>query len=106
MNLYKTLSAAYYVGMLMLVTGIIFKLNDIPYATIILTIGIVPFLGIRLFNLIKGKPENRRLHAILVVSSLFLAAAIASIYFNRSYWVIGVVITAMLDMYVSLRKYV
>ena len=105
MNIYKTLSIAYYIGMISVLVGVLFQLNDIPYAFILLAIGIVPFLGIRLFNFIKGKPENRRLHGILVVSALFLVAAITAIYLHRNYWIIGVLITATLDLYVSFRKY-
>lgn len=105
MNIYKTLSIAYYIGMAALVTGILFQLNDVPYSFILLFTGIVPFLGVRVFNFAKGKAENRRLHGILMVSALFLTAAISAIYFNRSYWIIGILITATLDLYVSFRKY-
>ncbi|TLX76141.1 hypothetical protein E9993_07980 [Labilibacter sediminis] len=105
MNIYKKLSIAYYIGMILLLVGILFQLNDIPYAIILLIAGIIPLLGIRLFNFIKGKPENKRLHGILVMSALFLVGAIIAVYFNRSYWIIGVLITATLDIYVSLRKF-
>ncbi|MGQ1786553.1 MULTISPECIES: hypothetical protein [unclassified Saccharicrinis] len=104
MNIYKTLSLAYYIGMILVLAGILFQLNDIPYAFICLVSGIVPLLGVRLFNYLKGKPENKRLHGIMVVSALFLVVAAALIFLHRNYWMIAVLITATLDLYVSFRK--
>ncbi len=106
MNIYKLLSYAYYLGMLSLLSGIFLKLNDSESAIIFLVCGYIPFLGVRLFNFLKGKEINRRLNAILTVSALFLGVAIAAVFFNRSYWIIGILITAALDFYVSFRKYV
>ncbi len=103
--MYKALSAAYYIGMILILGGILLQLNDIPYAFIFLAIGLIPFLGVRLFNFINAKPENKRLNAIMVVSALFFTAAVIAIYYNRSYWIIGVLLTATLDLYVSFRKY-
>ncbi|SMO65372.1 hypothetical protein SAMN06265379_10496 [Saccharicrinis carchari] len=103
--MYKALSAAYFIGMILVLAGILFQLNDIPYALVCLIIGLIPILGGRLFNFIKGKAENKRLHAIMLFSALFLTAAVVAIYFNRSYWIIAVLITATLDLYVSFRKY-
>jgi len=106
MNIYKLLSYAYYIGMLALVLGIFLKLNDSPLALTFLIIGFIPFFGVRLFNYLKGKEINKRLNGILTISALFLGASIIAILFNRTYWIIGVVITAVLDFYVSFRKYV
>ncbi len=106
MNIYKSLSYAYYLGMLCLIIGIFLKLNNSDVALPLLILGYVPFLGIRLFNFLKGKQSNKRINGILTVSALFLGAGILAITFNRSYWIIGIVITAVLDLYVSLRKYV
>lgn len=103
--MYKALSAAYYIGMILIFGGILLQLNDIPYAFILLIIGLIPFLGVRLFNFIYAKSENKRLNGIMVVSALFLTAAVVAIYYNRSYWIIGVLLTATLDLYVSFRKY-
>ncbi len=105
MNTYKLLSIAYYIGMILALAGILFQLNDIPYALPILVAGIIPLLGVRLFNYLKGKPENKRLHGVMVISALFLAAAAVAIFFGRSYWTIGVLLTATLDLYVSFRKF-
>ena len=104
MNIYKTLSIAYYMGMISVLAGILFQLNDIPYALICLIVGIIPLLGVRLFNYLKGKPENKRLHGIMVVSALFLVVAATLIFMHRNYWIIAVLITATLDLYVSFRK--
>ncbi|MCW3805033.1 hypothetical protein [Plebeiibacterium marinum] len=105
MNLYKTLSFTYYLGMAGIILGVFLKLNDSSLALPFLIGGFIPFMGIRLFNLLNAKEDRRRLHAILTVSALFLAAAIVAIYFQRSYWIIGILLTATLDFYVSFRKY-
>ncbi len=106
MNIYKLLSYAYYLGMLCLILGIFLKLNDSTLAPTFLIAGYIPFLGVRLFNFLKGKEINKRLNAILTVSALFLGASIVAILFDRSYWIIGIIITAVLDFYVSFRKYI
>jgi len=101
----KVLSVAYYIGMILIVAGILFELNDLPYAFMCLVAGLVPFLAARLYNFTKGKPENKRLHGILVVSALFLVVTAALIIMHRNYWIITVLTTAALDLYVSLRKF-
>ncbi|WP_075601900.1 hypothetical protein [Saccharicrinis aurantiacus] len=105
MNLIKTLTISYYIGMALIVIGILFQLNDVEYAAYILALGLIPFLGVRLYNMLNGKFENRRLHSILVVSALALLAATIGIFLNKGYWIIGVLITATLDLYVSFRKF-
>lgn len=105
MNLTKTLSISYYIGMALIIFGILFQLNNLDYAFYFLALGLVPFLGVRLYNMFNGKFENRRLHSILVVSALALSAACVGVFFNKSYWIIGVLITATLDLYVSFRKF-
>ena len=100
----KVLSIAYYIGMILVLAGILFQLNGMPYALECLVVGLVPLLGVRLFNYIKGKPENKRLHGIMVVSALFLVVAAVLIFMHRSYWVIPVFIMGTLDLYVSFRK--
>ena len=102
--MYKVLSIAYYIGMILVLAGILFQLNDISYALICLVVGLVPLLGVRLFNYIKGKTENKRLNGIMVISALFLTASAIAIFYNRNYWILGVLITATLDLYVSFRK--
>lgn len=99
------LSISYYIGMILVLVGILFQLNNLPYGFIFLIIGIIPLLGVRLFNYFKGKPENKRLHGIMVISVLFLALTTTAILYNKSYWIIGILITATLDLYVSLRKF-
>ncbi len=105
MNILKILSLSYYLGMILLIAGILLQLNNVNYGLYLLVAGIIPFLGIRLFNLINGKPENKRLNGIMVASALFLTATIAAIVLNKNYWIIGILITAVLDLYVSFRKY-
>ncbi len=105
MNKLKVLSISYYIGMALILLGILFKLNDVSIAFYLLAVGLVPFLIVRIYNMLNGRFENRRLHSILVVSALFLVLAAVGIYFNKTYWIIGVMVTAALDLYVSFRKF-
>ncbi|GAF03578.1 hypothetical protein [Saccharicrinis fermentans] len=105
MDIHKTLSIIYYIGMGLILAGIFFQLNDLPYACFFMGSGAIALLAIRLFNFLKGKPENKRLHGIMVVSALFFVGAGALMLMQRNYWIIGVFIAAMLDLYVSLRKF-
>ena len=105
MNIHKTLSIIYYIGMVLILAGIFFQLNDIANAWVFMGAGAFSLLTIRLSNFLKGKPENKRLHGILVISALFFVGAAILIVMQRSYWIIGIFIAAMLDLYVSLRKF-
>ncbi len=105
MNKLKILSISYYIGMVLILLGILLKLNDVAIAFYLIAVGLIPFLTVRIFNMVNGKFENRRLHSILVVSALFLVMAAVGIYLNKTYWIIGVMVTAALDLYVSFRKF-
>ncbi len=104
MNLYKFLSGLYYAGLILVFAGLIMLLTNNPGAFWIYTAGVMPVLGIRLFNLVVSRPDTRRINAILVISALFLAAVSAAIWFNRSYWIIFIAVAAILDGYASFRR--
>ncbi len=102
--MYKALSIIYYLGMALLFIGIILLLTDSKGALIVYSIGAIPIVGIRLFNRIVAKPERHRINTILFVSSLFLIAAGVAKYYDERHWVVFILITAVLDFYVSFRK--
>ena len=102
--MYKILSITYYIGMALLFAGIIMMMTDISGNLIVFSIGTIPIVGIRLFNRIVAKPERQRINTILFISSLFLVAAAAAFYYNEKYWVVFILITAVLDFYVSFRR--
>ncbi|TAJ09410.1 hypothetical protein DMA11_20090 [Marinilabiliaceae bacterium JC017] len=104
MNVYKFLSGLYYAGMAILLVGIVMYLAELESAFYVFAAGTIPIIGIRAYNLIVGKPENRRIFMILFVSSLFMGAAAAAIFMHKSYWIIGILIAAMLDFYASFRR--
>jgi len=100
----KTLSTLYYLGMAFLFIGIVMLLTDIYGGLIIYSIGAIPIVSIRIFNRVVCKPDKRRINSILVFSSLFLIATGVAKYYQESYWVVFILITAVLDFYVSFRK--
>ncbi|GAO28148.1 hypothetical protein [Geofilum rubicundum] len=101
----KVLSTSYYLGMVVLLTGIILHLAELEYAFWIYLIGLIPVFGVRAFNLIVGKPENFRKNVILVLSAFALTMAGGAMFYERTYWVIFIAISAVLDMYISFRKF-
>lgn len=101
----KILTTIYYLGMVILLTGIILHLAELKQAFWVYLIGFIPVFSIRAFNLVVGQPENFRKNVILIVSALALAAAGGAIFYDRTYWVIFIAISAVLDMYISFRKF-
>ena len=102
--LYKSLSILYYAGMALLFIGIVMLLTDIYGGLIVYLIGAVPIVSIRIFNRSVCKPERERINTILVFSSLFLIAAGVAKFYHESYWIVFILITAVLDFYVSFRR--
>ncbi len=102
--LYKSLSIIYYVGMAFLFIGIVMLLTDIYGGLIVYSIGAIPIVSIRIFNRVVCKPERERINTILVISSLFLIAAGVAKFYQESYWIVFILITAVLDFYVSFRR--
>ena len=102
--MYKFFSIAYYVGMILLFIGIVMLLTDIKGGLILFSAGALPIVGVRIFNRSVCKPERRRINTILVISSLFLLAAGVAKFYHKEYWIVFILITAVLDFYVSFRK--
>jgi hypothetical protein len=101
----KILTTLYYQGMVILLTGIIMHISELTYAFWIYFVGLIPVVGIRAFNLVIGKPDNFRKNVILGLSALALVAAGAAMLYGRTYWVIFIAISAVLDLYISFRKF-
>lgn len=105
MGLYRFLSGLYYAGLILILAGIIMHLSNRPEAPWVFAIGLIPVLGIRIYNFIIAPLHRKRINGILMTSAVFLTAAVVAIYFNRSYWIIFIAISAVLDGYVSFRKF-
>ncbi|SFF09870.1 hypothetical protein [Thermophagus xiamenensis] len=104
MNKYRLLSILYYAGMLLIFCGIVMQMTNLPAALGVYAAGLIPFTGIRIYNFSVSISPRKRINAILLVSALSLIAAGVAIYFHRSYWIIFIAITAILDGYASFRK--
>jgi len=105
MNIYKLLSAVYYIGMALIFLGILMHVSSISNTVYVFSAGALFIIGIRAYNQIAGKPENRRVHTILLYSSLFLAPAAWAMYTGRTYWIVFIILTAVLDSYASFRRF-
>lgn len=105
MELNKILSISYYAGMVLLFAGIVMHLSLHPLALWVYAAGLLPIVGIRIYNRLVGKPENRRKHTILVVSGLALVAAGVAMYLSKSFWVAFIAVSAVLDFYISFRRF-
>jgi general stress protein CsbA len=106
MGFYRFLSGLYYAGMVLILAGVIMNILELPSASWVFAIGLIPVLGIRIFNFIIAPPLRKRTNGVLMLSAIFLAAAVAAIYYQKDYWIIFIAVSAVLDGYVSFRKIV
>ncbi|MCU4157198.1 hypothetical protein J1N10_14570 [Carboxylicivirga sp. A043] len=104
MNIYKVLSITYYIGMAMVFIGVLMHMSELEYGAYVFGGGSLIMIGIRLYNMLFGKPMNKRVHTILLYSSLMLLPATWAMITYRRYWVIFLVLTAILDTYASFRR--
>ncbi len=104
MGFYRFLSGLYYAGMVLILSGVIMNIMEMPVAFWIFILGLIPVLGIRIYNFIIAPPHRKRTNGILMLSAIFLAVAVAAIYFRKDYWILFIAISAVLDGYVSFRK--
>ncbi len=105
MSYFRFFSGLYHVGLILILAGVIMHVAEISAAPWVIAVGIVPVLGVRIYNFAISPSHRKRPNAILMVSSFFLVAAVLAIYLGRSYWIVFVAIAAVLDGYVSFRKY-
>ena len=105
MDLNRILSISYYAGMALLFAGIVLQLNHHEFALHLFVAGLIPIIGIRIYNRMIGHPDNRRKNSILVFSALALLAAAVAIYLNKSYWIVLIAVSAVLDLYISFRRF-
>jgi len=104
MNHLRIFSGLYYAGMLLIFSGIVMHITSTPGALWVYGAGLIPFAGIRIYNFVITIYPRKRINAILMVSALSLLIAGVAIYFHRSYWILFVAISAILDGYASFRK--
>jgi len=105
MNFIRFFSGLYHAGLILILAGVIMHVSGISAAPWVIAVGVVPVLGVRIYNFVIAPSHRKRPNAILMVSSFFLVAAVLAIYLGRSYWIVFVAIAAVLDGYVSFRKY-
>ncbi|ASB49631.1 hypothetical protein [Alkalitalea saponilacus] len=105
MELNKLLSTLYYIGMVMLLIGIVLHIAESSAGFYLYATGLLPVFGVRVYNLIIGRPESKRKHGIFVISAIMLVLAGVAMFTGRSYWVLFLAISAVLDFYISFRRF-
>lgn len=100
----KLLGILNYIGMAMIIIGTLAALSDAKWAIYVLAIGILPILGLRLYNRFEATSKYERINTLLVISSLIIVCGIVALYMNQRFWIVCLFIAAMLDGYASFRK--
>ena len=98
------LSILYYIGMGLVFLGVLMGVTQVDFDYLVLLLGSLPIIGVRIYNRIIGREENRRVFSILIYSSIFLLPAAWALFTNRSYWVVFIMLTVVLDFYASFRR--
>lgn len=104
MSFYRFLSGLYYAGMILILAGVVMNIAEMNTAPLIFAMGLIPVLGIRIYNFIVAPVHRKRTNGILMISAVFLAMAVAAIYYQKGFWIVFIAVSAMLDGYVSFRK--
>ncbi len=99
----KNITKIYYVGMALLLAGILLHITEITIGFWIYTIGLLPVLGIRVYQFMSALPDDRRKYIPYLFSGISFGSAAVAIYYGRSYWVIFIALAALLDFYYSYR---
>ncbi|MBK3517656.1 hypothetical protein [Carboxylicivirga marina] len=104
MKIYKLLSIVYYIGMALVFIGVLMHISDLVSGAWVFGAGSLIMIGIRGYNRMIGRIENRRVFTILLYSSLMLLPATWAMLSYRKYWIIFIALTALLDTYASFRR--
>jgi hypothetical protein len=104
MNYHKTLTISYYIGMLLFLAGTVLTLMAKPFGPYLMAAGVLPILTVRAYNRWYASSENIRIHSILFISSLLLAASAVLAFLGYNYWILAVFMAAMFDGYCSFRR--
>jgi len=84
--------------------GVLMHISDMYYGAWTFAAGALIMIAIRLYNRIVGRPENQRVFTILLYSSVLLLPAAWAMLTYRRYWVVFILLTAVLDTYASFRR--
>jgi hypothetical protein len=104
MNYHKILTISYYIGMFLFLSGTVLTLMANPFGAYLMMAGVLPIIAVRAYNRWHSSTRNLRIHSILFISSLLLAAAAVLALIGYNYWILAVFIAAMFDGYTSFRR--
>ncbi|WP_430812050.1 MULTISPECIES: hypothetical protein [unclassified Carboxylicivirga] len=104
MNIYKFFSVVYYLGMALVFLGVLMHISDIYYGAWVFAGGSLIMLGIRAYNRAVCHDINKRVNTILLYSAAMLLPASWAMLTGRRYWILFILLTAVLDSYASFRR--
>lgn len=84
--------------------GILAEFSNSFLGVYLMFFGALPIAGVRLYNLSVASEERRRINTILLFSSFFLLGASISLYLDKKFWIVLILMAAVLDGYSSYRK--
>lgn len=100
----KSINTVHVVAMATCIVGIVLHILDIPAGCIILAIGSVALLFARVYSRAKAtEPNLMRQLSILIFGALLLLGAAYLMHTGREYWLIPLLIDAVVELYISLR---
>lgn len=100
----KNINISHSIMMLLSLLGVVLHIFGFGMAWLVLASGAMGLFFIRLFVRVKCKDKNMvRLLSILMFGSVLLLGASYLMYSGRHYWVIPLMIDAVVEFYVSVR---
>ncbi|MDG5799189.1 hypothetical protein QA597_02305 [Marinilabiliaceae bacterium ANBcel2] len=104
MSSQKIVSTTYLAAMLLILTGVFLATIEHESGKYLFSIGLIPYTAIRVYRFIRSSSDNKRKNFILLISNIMLILSVAAIFANKSYWMILILIAAVIDLIISLRK--
>jgi len=99
----KILVRLQYLGMIVLLIGLLLKLNDISSSFYIYSAGVIFFIVSRIYIVIKNKQENYRKDFIFLISGFLLVLSAIVMYMELSWWIVPIASAAAIELYMSFR---
>lgn len=100
----KAFNLVHALSMLVAFVGVVLYVFGVREGYLVLGAGAVAMFLVRLFAHAKAEDKTeRRQIMILVAGSVFLMAAVYIMYQSKRYWVIPLLVDALVELYISFR---
>ncbi len=91
-------------GMLIVLIGVLLKTIEHQSSFWVYAIGLAAIIIARVRQFLNSKSENKRVFIPYLFSTVSFILAGYLIYIDRNYWIIFILLGAILDLYFSFRK--